>query len=106
MRALVRLAGALVLASGLAGCSTPQPEPIPEPDPPVAVATAPADPVATVDPTPAAVEPAPAETDDPRFDTCKDANAASYGPYRQGVDPEYDWYQDRDSDGINCEPAS
>lgn len=40
---------------------------------------------------------------DPRFDTCKAANAAGYGNYREGVDPEYDWYQDRDHDGIVCE---
>ncbi len=40
---------------------------------------------------------------DPRFDTCGDAIAAGYGPYRVGIDPEYDWYTDRDSDGIVCE---
>jgi len=40
---------------------------------------------------------------DPRFDTCKAANAAGYGPYYEGQDPEYDWYQDRDGDGIVCE---
>jgi len=40
---------------------------------------------------------------DPRFDTCGDALAAGYGHYQQGVDPEYDWYQDRDSDGVVCE---
>lgn len=40
---------------------------------------------------------------DPRFDTCGDANAAGYGNYVAGVDPEYDWYQDRDSDGRVCE---
>jgi hypothetical protein len=27
---------------------------------------------------------------DPRFATCAKANAAGYGPYRRGVDPEYD----------------
>jgi hypothetical protein len=40
---------------------------------------------------------------DPRFGTCREANAAGYGPYRRGVDPEYDWYQDRDHDGLACE---
>ncbi|GIG67204.1 hypothetical protein Pen01_34990 [Phytomonospora endophytica] len=40
---------------------------------------------------------------DPRFDTCKAANAAGYGPYVRGQDPEYDWYQDRDGDGVVCE---
>ena len=41
---------------------------------------------------------------DPRFRTCGDANDAGYGPYRQGADPEYDWYIDRDGDGVDCEP--
>lgn len=40
---------------------------------------------------------------DPRFDTCGAANAAGYGNYRQGVDVEYGWYQDRDGDGSVCE---
>ena len=40
---------------------------------------------------------------DPRFGTCREANAAGYGPYRRGADPEYDWYQDRDNDGLACE---
>lgn len=40
---------------------------------------------------------------DPRFSYCYEANAAGYGPYRRGSDPEYDWYQDRDNDGIVCE---
>jgi len=40
---------------------------------------------------------------DPRFDTCGDANAAGYGPYSRGQDPEYRWYIDRDSDGLACE---
>jgi hypothetical protein len=40
---------------------------------------------------------------DPRFGTCREANAAGYGPYVRGQDPEYDWYMDRDHDGIDCE---
>ena len=48
------------------------------------------------------VDTQPASTD-PRFDTCGEANAAGYGNYRQGADPEYDWYQDRDGDGSVCE---
>jgi membrane protein involved in colicin uptake len=48
------------------------------------------------------VDTKPASTD-PRFDTCGAANAAGYGNYRQGADPEYDWYQDRDGDGSVCE---
>jgi len=48
-------------------------------------------------------EPQPAIASDPRFDTCRAANAAGYGTYRRGVDVEYDWYQDRDHDGVVCE---
>lgn len=40
---------------------------------------------------------------DPRFGTCGEANDNGYGPYRQGADPEYDWYTDRDGDGVVCE---
>ncbi|WP_198171046.1 excalibur calcium-binding domain-containing protein [Actinoplanes awajinensis] len=40
---------------------------------------------------------------DPRFSSCAKANAAGYGPYQEGSDPEYDWYQDRDGDGEVCE---
>ena len=43
-------------------------------------------------------------TSDPRFETCAEANEAGYGPYRRGLDPEYDWYVDRDGDGLACEP--
>jgi colicin import membrane protein len=40
---------------------------------------------------------------DPRFGTCAKAKAAGYGPYVSGRDPEYNWYRDSDSDGVNCE---
>ena len=42
-------------------------------------------------------------TTDPRFDYCYNAQAAGYGPYVQGRDPEYAWYDDRDNDGVVCE---
>lgn len=58
-------------------------------------------PTPTPTPTPTATPTATAT--DPRFRTCGEANAAGYGPYRKGVDPEYDWYQDRDGDGLVCE---
>jgi micrococcal nuclease len=58
-------------------------------------------PTPTPTPTPTKSDP-PAGTD-PRYRTCAEANAAGHGPYRQGVDPEYDWYQDRDGDGLVCE---
>jgi hypothetical protein len=44
-----------------------------------------------------------ASSTDPRFDTCGAANAAGYGNYRRGSDPEYEWYDDRDNDGVVCE---
>jgi len=37
------------------------------------------------------------------YGTCKAAIAAGKGPYVRGTDPEYDWYTDRDKDGIVCE---
>lgn len=45
----------------------------------------------------------PLDDRDPKFRTCGEANANNYGPYIRGIDPEYDWYQDRDGDGIVCE---
>ena len=48
--------------------------------------------------------PRPAATAlDPRFASCAAAGEAGYGPYRSGADPEYDWYRDRDHDGVVCE---
>jgi micrococcal nuclease len=40
---------------------------------------------------------------DPRFGTCREATVHGYGPYHRGNDPEYDWYVDRDKDGVVCE---
>ncbi|WP_205471591.1 excalibur calcium-binding domain-containing protein [Nocardioides sp. SYSU D00038] len=40
---------------------------------------------------------------DPLFDTCGEANAAGFGHYVSGVDPEYTHYDDRDGDGVVCE---
>ena len=45
----------------------------------------------------------PAPTTDVRYPTCAAANRAGLGPYVRGADPEYDWYRDRDGDGIVCE---
>lgn len=39
---------------------------------------------------------------DPRFKTCKAANAAGYGPYFKGKNKEYGWYHDANSDGKVC----
>lgn len=65
----------------------------------------------TPSPPPAQIQPAidlptnpPADAaTDPRFDTCREANASGYGDYVRGDDPEYDYYDDRDNDGIVCE---
>ncbi|MFC6085014.1 excalibur calcium-binding domain-containing protein [Sphaerisporangium aureirubrum] len=40
---------------------------------------------------------------DPRFASCKQANAAGYGPYTKGLHAEYAWYVDGDQDGVACE---
>lgn len=58
----------------------------------------------------AAPQPAPAvpaapaaPATDPRFSYCYEANDHGYGPYFQGRDPEYAWYDDADGDGEVCE---
>ena len=63
----------------------------------VAVAPAPSTTTKTSAPQP------PASGTDPRFGTCKEAKSYGYGPYQRGVDPEYAWYRDADSDGLVCE---
>jgi len=76
------------LGGGRTATSAPRP-----PSPSPAASARPA-PVRTPVPTPGL---------DPRFATCRAANAGGYGPYRSGVDAEYDWYRDRDHDGLVCE---
>ncbi|WP_433431953.1 PASTA domain-containing protein [Nonomuraea sp. CA-141351] len=58
---------------------------------------------ATSRPSPKKTTQPPAPAEDPRFDTCGEANAHGYGNYQKGVDPEYGWYEDRDGDGMVCE---
>jgi hypothetical protein len=82
---------AAVVAEPTPAAADPAPVAV-EPPPPAADPAPPAPPAA-----------APAAATDPQFGTCKEANAAGYGNYVQGVDPEYDWYQDRDHDGTVCE---
>lgn len=44
--------------------------------------------------------------DDPVFDSCGQAVEAGFGPYTQGVDPEYEAYDDPDGDGTACPAGS
>ena len=76
--------------------------PAPEAPAPVPEAPAPA-PVQPAVVPPAPVAPVEAAGTDPQFPNCKQAIAAGYGNYIQGVNPEYNWYRDGDGDGINCE---
>src|SRR3954451_19898788 len=82
-------------------------EPTSTPPPTAAPLTTPPTPAPTPAPTTPPTSPPPpapaAALTDPRFGTCKEAKAHGYGPYRRGVDPEYDWYRDADGDGIACE---
>ncbi|WP_432520570.1 GmrSD restriction endonuclease domain-containing protein [Kineococcus sp. SYSU DK006] len=74
----------------------------PAPADPAPADPAPADP-APADPAPADPAPVAGARTDPDFGTCKAANAAGYGPYVQGRDPEYGFYRDADGDGTVCE---
>ena len=41
---------------------------------------------------------------DPKFASCAEAKRNGYTrSYTRGIDPEYEWYQDRDGDGVVCE---
>lgn len=52
---------------------------------------------------PPATSPKPTGETDPRFLTCRAAISAGYGPYSRGVDAEYTWYRDADSNGVTCQ---
>lgn len=102
LSAVAALTGALILAA----CGAPDIAPVA--GEPTASRT-----TSSPDPEPTTTKPAPKRTEDaappkaddldPRYRTCKEANANGYGPYKKGVDPEYDWYIDRDKDGLACE---
>jgi len=117
------VAGVLALIAFCCCCASPiissgsdEPERTPRSSAPSATRTLAPSPTAPSPspPTPATAKPSPTRTTeakpkpstpktDPRFSTCKEANAHGYGPYYKGVDPEYEWYRDRDGDGIVCE---
>ncbi|WP_432571329.1 GmrSD restriction endonuclease domain-containing protein [Kineococcus sp. SYSU DK005] len=97
----VPISPAAAPASG-GGSAAPAPAPAAPAPAPAPAAPAPADPP-PADPAPADPEPAAGAGTDPDFGTCKAANAAGYGPYVQGQDPEYGFYRDADGDGTVCE---
>jgi excalibur calcium-binding domain-containing protein len=72
------------------------------PEPPARETTKP-NPLATSQPPERATSSVQAPGANPRFGTCREANAHGYEDYRQGVAVEYDWYEDRDGDGQVCE---
>ncbi len=59
----------------------------------------------TPKPTPPKPKPTPPKPPPPvkKWRTCADAKRDGAGPFVKGVDPEYEWYQDRDHDGVVCE---
>jgi excalibur calcium-binding domain-containing protein len=71
----------------------PQQQPPPPPSPPTTSSPSP-----SLSPSPSA------DTVDPRFSSCDEANRNGYGPYRRDQDPEYWWYRDRNGDGVVCQP--
>ncbi|SDM97585.1 excalibur calcium-binding domain-containing protein [Allokutzneria albata] len=76
--------------------------PLAPPAPPAPPAPKPTVPKPTM-PKSTTPKPDPQPRTDPRFGTCKEAKSKGYGPYYKGVDVEYGWYRDADSDGIVCE---
>jgi hypothetical protein len=55
-------------------------------------------------PSPTPSPPPTADTVDPWFPSCDEANQNGYGPYLRDQDPEYYWYRDRNRDGVVCRP--
>lgn len=47
--------------------------------------------------------PTPTDGNDPKFNYCSEVKKNGYGPYVKGKDLEYEWYKDRDGDGVVCE---
>lgn len=84
-----------VLASSLGTCGKQSNVPVPK----KATIRLGAAPSASSSPVPTA----PAGTH-PRFASCAEAKRNGFsGPYTKGKNPEYEWYQDRDGDGVVCE---
>jgi hypothetical protein len=81
----------------LAGCPSMAP-----PSPGSAPTIAPISP-GTTTPRTTAPEPPSSGGNDPDYGTCAEAKRNGKGPYYRGRDPEYDYYTDRDGDGVVCE---
>ncbi|MDF2093357.1 DUF1524 domain-containing protein [Knoellia sp. 3-2P3] len=89
--------------SGCPGEPLPRAGQVPLGGGPEEAATAPSAPRPSPSSTAAVAPAARPAGSDPRFETCSAATSAGYGPYVSGRDPEYDWYRDRDGDGVVCE---
>jgi hypothetical protein len=76
-----------------------QRQPLPPPPPPPATT-----PFPCPSPSPAPSPSPSADTLDPWFRSCDEANSNGYGPYFRGQDLEYYWYWDRNGDGVVCKP--
>lgn len=121
---LIVVAAATSVICGLAaiGAAVGDPASAPTATSPAPQITAAADDTATTPAVPPAPKPPPAATTKPkpkpkpstrtttkpppndhRYATCKEAKAHGLGPYYRGIDPEYYWYKDADSDGVVCE---
>jgi hypothetical protein len=77
----------------------PQQQPPPPPPPRPAPSPSPTPPSS-----PSPSQSPPADTLDPWFHSCDEANENGYGPYFRGQDFEYYWYRDRNGDGVVCQP--
>lgn len=86
-----------LVVDGIVGAQTAELLAVWDPTPPP---TAPPPPTAGTSPPPL---PAVDLGTDPRFGTCAEAQQNGNTPYERGVDPEYEFYDDRDGDGIVCE---
>lgn len=85
-------------STSAAPAAPPPVAPPPVPAPPVAPPPAPPAPAPPAPPAEPAVQPAK----DPQFKTCTEVKKNKLGPYRKGQ-AEYEWYQDKDKDGVVCE---
>jgi len=101
-RLWVTAAEGAAMLSVLSTCPS-QNLPRPGPQPTIASNTGGSAPATSPRPTPSRTTSPPSSGLDKDYGTCAAAKAAGKGPYYEGKDPEYDWYIDRDKDGMVCE---